>query len=86
MSVLLSYGEINRRQCFRARAGVEPLLQFVEVPEIGNLRRKRAVSADNRRRAVFCAADIVRDDQRLAEVPNIAVRRLRCTLVELPFG
>ena len=63
---------INRCQCFRARAGVEPLRQFIEVPEIDELRRKRAASADNRRRAVFCAADIVRDDERPAELPGVA--------------
>ena len=77
---------INRCQCFRARAGVELLRQFVEVPEIDELRRKRAASADNRRRAVFCAADIVRDDERPAELPGVGMYgRFRCALIELPF-
>ena len=77
---------INRCQCFRARAGVEPLRQFIEVLEIDELRRKRAASADNRRRAVFRAADIVRDDGRLAEIPGVGMYgRLRCAFIELPF-
>ena len=64
---------INRCECFRARAGVEPLRQFIEVPEIDELRRKRAASADNRRRAVFCAANIVRNDERPAELPGVGM-------------
>ena len=76
---------INRCQCFRARAGVEPLRQFIKVLEIDELRRKRAVSADNRRRAVFRAADIVRDDERPAEFPGVGMYgRLRCAFIELP--